>query len=163
MKHETRHHSAQVAIHKGAVFIAEQKDKDSAAEKDKQSFIDVLSYSRQSEAGVLLFSYTMRSNCSAYISALDEYIACIDKGTKSLRLKLYDRRKKTVQTPQLPRLNHLILNIKFLQDGSLLATRTECGKYYLNKYGTRYPLQKLLIVKLSCLSHGHPGLLMHVE
>ena len=34
VKHETHHHSAQVAIHKGTVFIAEQNDKDSAAEKD---------------------------------------------------------------------------------------------------------------------------------
>ena len=76
----------------------------------------------------------MRSNSSAYISASDEYIACTEKGTESHRLTLFSRRKKTVQTPQLPRLNNLILNIKFLQDRSLLATGTECGKYYLNKY-----------------------------
>ena len=75
----------------------------------------------------------MRSNSSAYISASDEYLARTDKGTESHRLKLFSRRKKTVRPPQLPRLNHLIPNIKFLQDGSLLATGTECGKYYLNK------------------------------
>ena len=96
----------------------------------------------------------MRSNSSAYISASDEYIACTDEGnechrlkhrlvhcmTRTLhvgewhRLKLFSRRKKRVQTPQLPRLNHFILNIKFLQDGSLMATGTESVKYYLNKY-----------------------------
>ena len=77
----------------------------------------------------------MESAYAAYTSACDEYVACIDNDIIPWTLKLYNRREKTVQTLQLPRLTALIFNIHFLRDGSLLATvADDAEKCYLDKY-----------------------------
>ena len=126
VREETHHIRAQVAVHKGDVFIAGHKDR---------KLVNVMSYNRENREDEMLFSFPMVSTFAAFISACDEYVACIDKDTNPWKLKLYNRREKTMQTLQLPRLTLRIYNIHFLRDGSLLATgQDDTGKGYLNKY-----------------------------
>ena len=126
VREETHHNRAQVAVHKGDVFIAEHKD---------GKLINVMGFNIQNREDEVLFSFPMESVFVAYISACDEYVACVDSDTKPETLKLYNRRKKTAQTLQLPRLTLYIYNIHFLRDGSLLATvPDDTGKFYVNKY-----------------------------
>mgnify|MGYP001801707457 CR=1 FL=1 len=127
VREETYHNRAKVAVHKVDVFIAVHKDR---------KLINVMSYNRENREDEMLFSFPMVSTFAAFISACDEYVACIDNhNMKPWTLKLYNRREKTVQTLKLPRLTALIFNIHFLRDGYLLATGADdAGKRYLNKY-----------------------------
>ena len=126
VREETHDKRAEVAVHKGDVFIAEHKN-------DK--VINVMSYKRENREDEVLFSFPMESGYSAHVSVSDEYVACVDSDTKPHTLKLHNRRDNTVQTIQLPLLTEYIYNIHFLQDGSLLATGPDdAGKFYLDKY-----------------------------
>ena len=105
----------------------------------------------------ILFTFPMKSNCAAYMTVSDRYIAVNDRDNRNC-LKIYRRQQESLQPKKLEStffrsvLNSLtksttsvvtsiklpqfavIFNIHFLPDGSLLATGSGAVKHRLCKY-----------------------------